>query len=110
MTVVAGSLPERISPSQSSSPVRWRLSNIPSSLLPPICLSLRSPSATSSGVVSPLSSGPIGGSLNAICVIVRGCVLDSALDVQRFSVTLEAFSSENINLDIMIGKSLFQQS
>ena len=40
--------------------------------------------------------------------IFRRCVLDSVLDVQPFSPTFEAFLSDRINLNIMIGKSMFQ--
>jgi len=39
-------------------------------------------------------------------VIVLGCVLESALDVQPLSPTFEAFLSDSINLDIISGKSL----
>ena len=77
-------------------------------------LSLRSESATSSDGVSPGRAGPfselIGGSPNAIWVIVLGCVLDSASVVQPLPLTLEAFLSDNINLDIMSGESLFRRT
>jgi len=72
-------------------------------------LPLRSESATSSNVVPLLPPGPSAGALNTICVIVMGCVLDSASDVHPFSLALEAFLSDSINLDIMRGKSLFQK-
>jgi len=43
-------------------------------------------------------------------VTVLTCVPDSESDVQPFSLTLEAFLSDNINLDIISGIRLFQQS
>lgn len=81
------------------------------SSLPPLTRRfLRSEGATSSDVVSPLSSGSVGGPPNSIREMVLGCVLESALDVQPLPPSLEAFLSDNINLDIMSGKSLFQKS
>ena len=83
---------------------------VPSSLLPRIRPPLRPEDPNSSGVVPSLSSGPVQGSLNVICMIVLGCVLDGALDVQLLSLAFEAFLSDRINLEIMGGKSLFQKS
>ena len=61
-------------------------------------------------VAPSLSSGPVGGLPNASFVTTLGCLLDSALDVQLLPLTLEAFLSESINLDIMSGNSLSQES
>jgi len=71
---------------------------------------LRTESPTSSDTAPPLSSGLLGGPLNAIWVIVLRCVLDSTLDVQPLSPAFEAFLRDSINLDIMIGKSLFRRT
>ena len=80
---------------------------VSSSFLPLSCLVLRSESATSSDVVPP---PPSGGSPNSILVSVLKCVLDSASDVQPLPLDLEAFLRDNINLDIMSGKSLSQRA
>ena len=42
--------------------------------------------------------------------MVLTCVPDSESDVQPFSLALEAFLSDNINLDIISGIRLFQKS
>ena len=65
-------------------------------LSPPRPLTYLSPSPRSESVpelsvVAPLSSaGPAGGSPNAICVTIMGCVLDSLLEVQPLSLVLKA--------------------
>ena len=72
---------------------------------PTTCQSLRPESATPPATAQSLSSG----SPNAICVNVIACVLESVSAIRPFSLTLEAFFSDSINLEIMSGESLFQR-
>ena len=80
----------------------------PSLLLPLISHSLKVESSSSSEAVPRLLScwGPIGGRSNSIWVTVLTCVPDSESDVQPFSLTLDAFLSDSINLDIITGMRL----
>ena len=100
---------EHVSPSQNPSPAHHDPHTVLSLLRSLTRLPLNSESAASSGVVPPLSSVSSRRRLNPIAVITPGYVLDSVLDVQPLSLTLEAFLRDSISLDIIRGKRLFQR-
>ena len=90
----------------------WLSSDCHTALKPLLLLThplLKSESATPLDMALPLSSGLVGGPLDAICVIVLRWALDRVLDVQPLSLTFNASLSDSINLDIMSGMRLFQK-